>query len=37
LLSFAWVPEEEARTFRTKIVHVDERNRIIKQRKVSTK
>ncbi|MGQ9852549.1 MAG: aspartate 1-decarboxylase [Candidatus Oleimicrobiaceae bacterium] len=33
LLSFAWVPEEEARTFQTKIVHVDERNRVVEQKK----
>ncbi len=37
LLSFAWVAEEEARTFRTKIVHVDDRNRVIKAKKASAK
>lgn len=33
LLSFAWVPEEEAHAFQTKIVHVDERNRVVEQEK----
>lgn len=36
LLSFAWVPEEEARTFKTKIVHVDERNRVVGPAEAST-
>ncbi|MCR4437808.1 MAG: aspartate 1-decarboxylase [bacterium] len=37
LLSFAWVPEEEVGTFRTKIVHVDERNRVVEPAKASRK